>query len=372
MHVPQADYTIEDFCETLLRSDQSRLFEGFHFNQIKTYFYLTEDDDWIRFFEDDYAIEDYGNITKLTREYTKRSGERGEAVFFTAYYQDELLMVFTASTENAIEQTIEQTVTASNAMVEMPIVPSDFEKMHQRVLDEHEDVDITEFKSRRIPDLADAEIRPDYDRTIEYKGGDGRQTLKEFRQYYGVVPVRIQYEGHTLGFKMDTSGKFTLRKINDDTFSLLFKLVEEVLEHVLEIQEVSQRIRFQTERRQSGDLDIEVPDVTAGEIDFEKSFNLLMAEEFIERASNRDDIQFTFTDVTKQAGSLDFSATVTDEERNAFFNVSATEDSMTIVPKHNCSAPSIVQFYQLFTQTVDEAADITLFDKEAAYGPRAS
>jgi hypothetical protein len=371
MHVPQADYTIEEFCGTLLRYDQSRLFEGFHYNHVKTYFYLTEDDDWLRHF-DDYEQEDYGEVTKLTHEYTKRDGAKREGVFFAAYYQDDLLMFFTASTEEAIDQTIAQTVTDSNAIVEMPIVPSDFQKMHQQVLDEHEGANITEFKSRRIPDLADAEIRPDYDRTIEYKGEDGRQTLKEFRQYYGVVPVRIQYDSRDIAFKMDTSGKFTLQEINDETFTLLFKLVEAVLEHVLEIQDISQRIRFRTEERQSGDLAIKIPDVTAGEIDFDKQFNLLMAEEFMERASNHDDVQFSFTDVTKQAGSLDFSATVTDEARNAFFNISATEDSMTIVPKHNCSSPSIVQFYQVLTQTVDESADITLFDKEAAYGPSAS
>jgi hypothetical protein len=371
MHVPQGNYSLEDFCETILRYDQERLFDGFHFNHIKTYFYLTEGDDWLQHF-DDYEQEDYGDVTKLTKPYTKRSGEMGEAVFFATYYQDELVMVFTASTENSIDQTIAQTVVDSNALVEMPIVPSDFQQMHNRVLEEHEDTNITEFKSRRIPDLADADIRPDYDRTIEYKGDDGRQTLNEFRQYYGVVPVRIQYESADITFKMDTSGKFTLKKINDRTFTLLFKLIEEVMEHVLEVQEVSERIRFRTERRASGDLDIEIPDVTAGEINFEKSFNLLMAEEFMERASNRDDIQFTFTDVSKQAGSLDFSATVTDEARNAFFNISATEDSMTIVPKHNCASPSILQFYQVFTQTVDEAAKIALFDKEAAYGPSAS
>lgn len=371
MHVPQGDYSLEEFCETILRYDQEHLFDGFHFNHIKTYFYLTEDEDWLQYFSD-YDQAEYGEVTKLTQSYTKRSGEMGEAVFFATYYQNELVMVFTASTENAVDQTIARTVVDSNALVEMPIVPSDFQKMHNRVLEEYEDTKITEFKSRRIPDLADADIRPDYDRTIEYKGDDGRQTLNEFRQYYGVVPVRIQYESEDIAFKMDTSGKFTLKEINDQTFTLLFKLVEEVMEHVLEIQEVSERIRFRTEQRESGNLNIEIPNVTAGEINFEKSFNLLMAEEFMVRASNRDDVQFTFTDVSKQAGSLDFSATVTDEARNAFFNISATEESMAIVPKHNCSSPSILQFYQIFTQTVDEAAKIALFDKERAYGSPAS
>lgn len=372
MHVSQADYDIHTFCEAVFSTDQSRLFDGFHYNHVKTYLYTTETDDWLQFFEEDYQFDDYGDITKLTTSFTRRSGEVGEAVFYAAYYEDDLLMMFTAATENAIDQTIERTVVESNAIVEIPIVPSDFQKMHERVLKEHEDTNITEFKSRRIPDLADAEIRPDYDRSIEYKADDGRQALKEFEQYYGVVPTRIQYESPEIEFKMDTSGKFTLKKVNSQTFNLLFLLVEEVMEHVLDIQDVSERIRFRTEFRQSGDLSLQIPDITAGEIEFDKKFNRLMAEEFMERAANQDATRFSFTDVSLQAGSLDFSATVTDEARNAFFNISATEDSMTLVPKHNCASPSIIQFFQLVTHTLDESAEITLFDKEAAYGPRAS
>lgn len=372
MIIPQANYDIHAFCEAIFTADQSRLFDGFHYNHVKTYLYTTEAQDWFEFFEDDYQEEDYGDVKKLSTSFTKRSGESGEAVFYVVHYGDGLLMVFTAATENAIDQTIESTVLESNAIVEIPIVPSDFQKMHRRVLDEHEDTRITEFKSRRIPDLADAEIRPEYDRVIEYKADDGRQALSEFEQYYGVVPTRIQYESSEIEFKMDTSGKFTLKKVNGATFNLLFLLVEEVMEHVLDIQEVSERIRFRTEYRESGDLSIQIPDITAGEIEFNKEFNRLMAEEFMERAASQDQVPFSFTDVALQAGSLDFSATVTDEARNAFFNISATENSMTIVPKHNCASPSIIQFFQLLTHSVDESANITLFDKESAYGPPAS
>lgn len=368
MKVPKDSYDLETFCQALLAQDESRLFEGLHYNQVKTYFYLTEDDNWCSHFGDQYDKEDYGDVVKLTSEYTKRSGGGGRATFYATYFQDELLMIFTAATEEAIDQTLEQTVNHSSGLASMPIVPPDFQKMNKQVLDDYEDVKITEFKSIRIPDLADAEIRPEFDRIMEYKGRDGRQTLKEFRQYYGVVPVRLQYEHEDIEFKMDSSGKFTLKRVNEETFNLLFKLVEEVLDHVLDIQDVTQKIRFQKEQRQSGDLEITVSNVTAGEINFDKSFNLLMAEEFVQNVANRDAAEFTFTDVSMQAGSLDFSAMVTDERRNSYFNISATEVGMRIIPKRNCSFPSLIEFFQLFTQSVDQSAQIKLFDSEAAYG----
>jgi hypothetical protein len=86
-----------------------------------------------------------------------------------------------------------------------------------------------------------------------------------------------------------------------------------------------------------------------------------MAEEFIDRISDRHDAPFTFSDVHTQAGSLDLSARVNDEERNAHFNISATADSMTIIPKRNSSWKSILKFYYYFTQTVDQQSQLRLF-----------
>jgi CYTH domain-containing protein len=276
-------------------------------------------------------------------------------------------MFFTASTEEALEQTLDQTVSNSSNLSEMPVVPQDFLEMHQMVLNERPDALVTNFKARRIPDLADAEIRPGVDRIVDYSGEDGRQALSEFKQYYGVVPIRVQYEDEDFELKIDKSGKFTLMRSNAPTFNLLFKLIEKIMDHVLDIQEVSERIRFRTERRESGDLELEVGNITAGQIDFNREITLLKAEEFMETASKRETNQFTFTDVTKEAGSLDFSATVTDERRGAHFNISATQDSMKIVPKHNCAFPTIVHFFQIVSETLDERAEINVFDNESAY-----
>ncbi|TKX55950.1 hypothetical protein EXE44_15945 [Halorubrum sp. SS7] len=366
MKIPQDEYDIESFCQTLIDRSPDKTFEGYHYNHVKVYFYLTEED-WLTNFQENYQIEQLGEIYKITGEYVSRGGETERPVYYAHYYDDSLLMLFTATTEEAKENTVDLTIRRSSTIGEMPIVPQDFQKMHHMVLDQHPDIRITSFKSRRIPDLAEADIRPDYDREIIYNGDDGRQTLQEFREYYGVVPIRVEYRGEEIEFKINKNGKFTLKRTNAENFTLLFDLIREIQDHVLDIQEVSQRIKFRTERRGSGNLELELADVTAGQIDFHKSFNLLMAEEFVESAGEKNYRQFTFTDVSKEAGSLDFSATVTDEIREATFNISATEDSMKIVPKHDCEFPTIVQFYHLITETVDERATIDIFDSESAY-----
>jgi hypothetical protein len=369
MNIPEGDYDIREFCETLLETPESQVFEDLHYHQVKVFLFLTSTDDWQQFFSN-YEMEDYGEVSKLTHEFRTRAGEIEEATFYAGYYQDDILMVFTGAVEDAIEQTLEATEANASGISSMPIFPPDFQEMNEYVLSQYEDIKITSFKARRQPDLVDAEIRPDVEeREIEYKADDGRQTLKEFREYYGVVPERVEYEHDELNFKMDATGKFTHSSINHRTFNLFFNLIEEVIERILDIQEVSEQIRFRTETRRSGELDIAVPRLSSGQIEFTRTFNLLMAEEFMQRISARDGAPYTFSDVNKQAGSLDLSARVTDEERNAHFNISATEDAMTIIPKRDCSWKSILKFYYYFTQTVDQYSRLRLLGRQGESQP---
>jgi hypothetical protein len=92
----------------------------------------------------------------------------------------------------------------------------------------------------------------------------------------------------------------------------------------------------------------------------------MQAENFIKGTKNSDDLNFSFADVTKQAGSLDFSAQVTDENRGSMFNVSATEDAMRIVPRHDCSFPSLVEFYLAVIQMLDGGAKMNLYETQSA------
>jgi len=362
MKIEPGKYTLKEFCKKIITSPEKDIFRDLHLHQVKIFLYLTEDDKWEKYFEDSYFLEDFGEITKLTGEYTDVDGKLQRTVFYANYFNNDILMIFTGATEEGVTNTLKKTVHNSNKMAIMPIFPKDFQKLNKKILNKYENVKITEFKSNRQRDLEDAEIRPKYDREIEYKGEDGRQTLQELRKYYGVVPVRIKYEKTDLSFKMDSSGKFTIEKINDTSFSLLFELVEMILEKVLEVQKVTQKIRFEMEDVESGNVKVRTPKLKAGKFSFSKKLTLYNAEKLVEITSSGKTTNFTLTDIKKEAGSLDFEARVTDEERGAYFNISANEDSMAIIPKKNCSFPSIIEFYHLFTKIIDEGAVISTFN----------
>lgn len=364
MHIPEDQYSLEDFCRVIFNSPESVL-EGYHGQRIKSFLYLS-DDGWRDYLDQHYETEELGGITKFVGEYTNRKGTDQPAEFYVGEYKDDLQMVLTAETEEAIRQALRTVSEHSDCLSPMPIMTEDFQTMNDIVLSSYDNMRISEFKSKRVPSLADARTRPDVDREIEYKGIDGRDRLSEFRDEYGVVPTRIQYEHENVSIRIDTSGKFTLETVNQESFNILFELLSEVVVNVLELLDVANQIKFEKREVEPGNLKIQVPEVSSGEIDFNQSVTLMQAESFVKGTKNSEDLNFSFTDVTKQAGSLDFSAQVTDENRGSLFNVSATEESMRIVPKYDCSFPSLVEFYLAVIQMLDGGAKMKLYEPQTA------
>jgi hypothetical protein len=365
MHVDPGNYDFKGFCREICDS-QAEAFSGYHYNQVKAFFYVAEEG-WNPNFSDRFDTTNFGDITRLTTQFENRKGAEERAVFFVGPYgeDDELISVLTAETEEAIKQVLLPALNSRGDISPMPILTEDFQRMNQIVLGEYPDMRVTEFKSERIPDLADAQVRPSVQRTVEYKGRDGREAAEEFKQRYGVVPVRVQYEKQDIELRVDTSGKFTLKKVNQSNFNLLFEVIEEVVESVLELKELTQKIRFKQEEVNSGNLSISVPKIEAGEVDFDREFTRVLAEDFVEGTRQNDRVDFSFTDVKMEAGSLDFSAQVSDERRDSFFNISATSDGLKIVPERGCSFPSLIEFYLCILQTVDAGAEMDLYGAAA-------
>jgi hypothetical protein len=65
----------------------------------------------------------------------------------------------------------------------------------ERLMSEHEDIEIKEFTSRRSPESRmPSRYRPSFKRTIGYWGDDGKETLKELEYAYGVLAQRVIFE----------------------------------------------------------------------------------------------------------------------------------------------------------------------------------
>jgi hypothetical protein len=98
----------------------------------------------------------------------------------------------------------------------------------EELMDRYENLEITEFTTRRLPNSRfESQIRPKYERTISYWGGDGREALQELEYQYGVLPSRFVVNiPETIKFKVDDEGIFTFA---GGDLNILFEILEKAV-----------------------------------------------------------------------------------------------------------------------------------------------
>lgn len=362
MIINEGKYTLKSFCNHLIENSNN-LFEDVLRNQLKIILLLTETDNWKDYFIRD-EIEgcfketsEMGDITKLEKEYLDSRGDTKIADYYATYYNNSILILFTAVTEEGIEKTLNPIVEKRPGICKMYIYPQNFEGIKDFILSNKENANILSFKAFRKPDVIKGEIRPEItDREISYKGRDGKETLKEFRKYYGVIPTRMEFEIENCHLKIEDDGRFLIYTINEDTFNLIFELVELILIEILNIKNISQKIRFKLIKKQSGELELEIPEINAGEISLSYKINASIVEDMIENIKT-----FSFVDVSIKEGSLSFSISVIDEFKQSVFNLSGSEDTIVIIPKYKSYFDSFMRFYHYFTENIDENSVLSLY-----------
>jgi len=104
MHIPEGEYNLKEFCRVIIDSPESVL-SGYHGKRVKSFLYLS-DTGWKDYLDQHYETYDYGQITKFVGEYRNRKGAEQPAEFYVGEYKDDLQMVITAETEEAIRQAL--------------------------------------------------------------------------------------------------------------------------------------------------------------------------------------------------------------------------------------------------------------------------
>ena len=361
MIIIEKEYTLQSFCDYLI-NEKENLFEDVLRNQLKIILLLTDTNDW-----KEYLIEDglggsfketskMGDITKLERTYRDSKGGLKTADYYANFYNNSILILFTAVTEEGIKETLDPIIEKRHGICKMYMYPKNFENIKDFILTDKRDANILSFKALRKPEIVKGEIRPEItDRIIDYKGRDGKETLKEFRKYYGVIPSRLEFEIENSHFKIEDDGRFLLYTINEETFNLIFDIVELILKEILKIKHISQKIRFNLINKESGTLKIEIPEIKAGKISMSYRLNALIVEDMIQSIPD-----FSFIDVNIKEGSLSFSMSVIDELKSSVFNLSGSENSITIISKYKPYFDSFMRFYYHFTENIDENSTLSL------------
>lgn len=362
MQVPPDNYSLDSFV-TYLKQNREEVFEEYEAKKwLKVHTILHNLDDWPSQLFVEEEVKDFGDISEvvLEREDFSPSTPMKER-FYVHEYRSGLLLFFSSAIREGYQKTVRRRIERTRGVTEAWIPPILFQQVWGRIIEEHGGY-VYRFMSRRGSlDDTPAQIRPQYKRRFNYTGADGTQVLKELQELYGVLPQSLYVQVRPdLKIQLKSQGFFSAQEITSEAFDILFGILEQVQEELLQTKEISQRLKYEV-RPVLGRTDgPRVASVIAGQIQlYGDELTPAAVEGFIS-----DMAGFSFLDKSLVEGSLGFSATVVDELKGSVFNVSMSEDEIYLIPKHETTFESFLSFYRGVAEQLNDRASLRVWGTE--------
>jgi hypothetical protein len=143
-----------------------------------------------------------------------RASYEGKAVYTYVYIQDDFPIFFTtANKTDELPPTIWAFLQETQDVGRLQLPKRAIDNLRKRLVSEYDDLIVPYFSARRSFDSSTpARRRPDVERSIQYRGGDGIETYKEMRYNYGILPKIMVFERpHRFKFRVKQNGVFVHR-----------------------------------------------------------------------------------------------------------------------------------------------------------------
>jgi len=308
-------------------------------------------------------IKELGEVKKLVAHYRDAKTSRTIAVTYFAFLHREtrLLMCFTIAAKSDVEQTLDKIVERNPGLYYAFITPSTLMKIETMLLAAHPGTFIRYFSARRNKQFAlKSEIRPEYERTVEYHGNDGKNVLEELKHAYGVAPRSIHFEIPDYAiYQIHSVGQLTISKGENDARRYLLEIADYAMKDTLLSRKAIESADFklipiETERKV-----LLFPKLKPWQIRFGTPLDIKEGENLVEilRESQFD----IFNHILAQ-GSLRLNGMITDRLKNTIFTVDANAERMVIAPMQEVTFDSFLRFYQVIVENFDPNAVCEIFE----------
>ena len=301
--------------------------------------------------EDGYeVIEDYGAIQKVECEYD--TNQAIEFYFHFSHEEGVVLFYTDMRKTEEIDSTIEPFLRRTKGVHYLFVSPRLLQDIREQIVENEPAVQISEFIAKRTERTeADATLRPEFARTINYYGDDGLETLREMERNYGVLPRIMEFNvPGGLQFRVSREGIFTLQK---GALTDLFEYLQMCIEEALEVKRHYQDANFDM---------VPVSDQLSVAASEPAAISLRNTLEYHEigkfKASLRDN-NYVLLDSYAEEGSLFFSSKVIDEVKNSSFRVKANEDEIRVFPQDEKDLGAFYRYFEFIQDNIDERAELT-------------
>lgn len=310
-------------------------------------------------------IKELGEIRKLVMHYRDLQTDRLVPVTYFAFLHRDtsLLMCFTDGAKYDVEQTFDKIIERTSGLYFAFIGPSTIKKIQDMLFQIHPTTLITYFSAyRHFKSSLRSEIRPEYQRTIEYRGNDGAKVLEELKLAYGVLPRTIHFETPDFAtYHIHNVGHFTLAKGEENARRFMLEIVDLAMKDVLITRKIVESADFELIPMETQTKTFLFPKLKpwlirfSTEIDVEEGQNLIDILE---------DNEFEVFSHVLAKGSLRLNGLVADRLKKNIFTVDANSERMVIAPLKEVPFDSFLRLYQVVVENFDPNAECQFFEQE--------
>lgn len=355
MNIPQKEYTLDSFTQMLVATPEA-------LPNLKARYFLTSFRDWGddraytitgMFRNHNFQLKQLGDIRELSTSYEIPETKQFVRVKYYAHLNPEtqVLVCFTQATGAQMERTIDS-ISRFIGVYDLWISPVAFDEIKRTILLEYPYTKIPFFSADRHSSSGlSAKIRPEYKRTFQYHGDDGRETLEELRYYYGVLPRSIQFRipGVT-DFQINHRGTFNYY---GGDLNRMFDHAERAVNLVLQVRRILEQSKLQVLDIETARKHLKVPYVIPWRIDFKRELSVTDAEVLVEAIQKNG---FAVYNSVISQGSTFLDGTVYDEQKKSVFAMSSDSRRMVVAPRYRNSFDSFLRFYETITENFDPEA----------------
>jgi hypothetical protein len=368
MRISERQHTFESFINELVTSGVE---PG---DRLRVVCYFSSEAEWDRatlvhpsiielFGSNNVEVGNLGEIKKLVTHYKDSVTSNTITVTYFAYLHRDtrLLMCFTKATKIDVEQTLDKIVERNPGLYYAFIGPSTLNKVQSLILETHPGAFISYFTARRNRKAAlKSEVRPEYERTIQYRGKDGKESLEELKYAYGVAPRSIHFEIPGFAeYHISSVGHLAIAKGNENARRYLLELTDFTMKDSMVARRIIESADFQLIPIETQRKTMLFPKLKPWLIKFGSPIDIKDGENLIEILQNSNfDV---FNHVLAQ-GSLRLNGMISDRSKNAIFTIDANSERMVIAPLQDLPFDSFLRFYQIIVENFDPKAECEVFE----------
>lgn len=306
-----------------------------------------------------YSITDLGAVKKIRRSFRPSGDDEDEvderiAEYYLHYDAATGLILFYTDMRKTkeIDATVGDMLAEESGVHYLHVGSQLFQTLREAIREETH-AEVTRFIADRSEDSDyPARIRSDYERTIQYHGDDGLETLAEMETNYGVRPRNITFNiTNVAKFRVLRDGVFAL---TDGDVSRFFDYIELCITEALEVKEAFDASSFEM---LSTTESLSVPTSDPAVIHLG---NPLAYSEVEEIKSKMEDEDYLLVDSFKQEGSVYFTTKVIDMKKDTKFRIRASDDVIRVFPQEaEENVGSFLRFHEFVQNNIDPNTSVT-------------